>query len=315
MPIPTSMSNNLQHQIDLTVRRIGRLTFKVKMWLRSDSRPTSYPYISGDSFRKIADHIYDEQIKLKPEDVKIGDTIFVGQGLILEFLKSIHPNIKHKYILICHNGDNPIDNNVINLIDEKIGHFFAQDLIVNHPRVTPIPIGLENLHFYIAGVTPFIKKVQKKILKKPPHRKNRIFFNFSVNTNPDERGPAKKLFLNNPVMDTVTYFMTPRRHSLLLSTYKFVASPPGNAVESCRTWEALYFDTIPIVKDFVCMNYFKSLGLPIHTVKDWSELNLYSEESLAKMYDTMMSTASKKALYMDFWIDKINYEQTKLRQN
>ena len=245
----------------------------------------------------------------------MADTVFVSQELLYEYLKNIHPKINNRYILICHNGDNPVDEKIASLIDEKITRFFAQDVVVDHEKITPIPIGLENLHFYIAGVVPFFKKLQAKIKKQPPLRKDRIFFNFSLSTNPEERGPAKEYFLKHPQMDTAEHFLTPRRHSKILTTYKFVASPPGHAIESCRTWEALYLDTIPIVKDFVAMRYFKSLGLPIWIVKDWKELDGMSDKDLADKYTSLISNSSTEALCMDFWKKKIIYEQNNLRKN
>jgi len=307
------MFSKLQHEIDATIRRLGRMSFKVKMQLSGDKRPSSSPYISGDSFRKLADHIYDEQIKLDPKKVQLGDIVFVGQELIHEYFTTVHPHITARYILICHNGDVTVDEKITNFVDDKIIHFFAQDLVVDNEKITPIPIGIENLHFYIAGVVPFFKKLQAKIINHPPLRKDKIFFNFSISTNPEERGPAKEYFLVHPLMETVERFMTPRRHSKILTTYKFVASPPGHAIESCRTWEALYLDTIPIVKDFVAMRYFKSLGLPIWIVRDWKELEGLTEKDLAEKYTSIMVNSSKEALYMDFWKKKIINMQNKVR--
>jgi hypothetical protein len=307
--------DDLIYQYDVTIRRLGKVSFHLKMRLTGNTRPSSYPYISGDSFRVLANHIHEDGQTFEPTFVKTGDIIFCSQETLLDYFTSIHPKIINKYILICHNGDVTIDEKIVNLVDDKIAHFFAQDLIVEHPRITPIPIGLENLHFYIAGVTPFLKKLQRQIKRKRPVRKNRIFFNFSISTNPPERGPAREYFLKHPLMDTAVRFMTPRRHSRVLSTYKFVASPPGHAIESCRTWEAMYLGTVPIVKDFVAMNYFKSLGLPMWIVQDWAELEGLTSESLANLYKDFINKANYEALYMDFWINKIRDTQNQVRTN
>ena len=39
-------------------------------------RPTSDPYISGDGFRKISDHIFDESSNLDPKKIKFKDIVF-----------------------------------------------------------------------------------------------------------------------------------------------------------------------------------------------------------------------------------------------
>lgn len=309
------MLARLQHEYDVFIRRLGKESFHLKMRLLGNRRPTSYPYVAGDSFRALADHIYDETVKCSPTSVQRGDIVFVSQELLHEYFDTVHPNITERYILICHNGDVPVDASIVSKIDDTIGHFFAQDVVVGHERITPIPIGIENLHYYIAGVVPFFNRHRKNLAKRAPQRKDRIFFNFSLQTNPAERGPAREYFLSHPLMETAQRFMTPRRHSKVLSTYKFVASPPGHAIESCRTWEALYFGTIPIVKDFVAMRSFASYGLPIWIVKDWHELEGLTEADLAKTYSTMMAHANLEALHMDFWINKVKQKQAEIKQN
>ncbi len=308
-----NLLENLGHEYDVFVRRFGRTCFKIKAKITGNSRPSSYPYISGDSFRKLADYIYEAGLSFDPKTVKKGDIVFVCQEMLTDYFTKIHPSIESKYILICHNGDVTLDESIVKYVDDKVAHFFAQDLTVAHERITPIPIGIENLHFYIAGVVPFFNKLRKELKNKPQQRKNRIFFNFSISTNPPERGPAREYFLTHPLMDTATRFMTPRRHSRVLSTYKFVASPPGHAIESCRTWEALYFGTVPIVKDFVAMRHFKSLGLPLWIVQDWKELEGLTESDLEKKYQEFVEQADLKALFMDFWIEEIKKQQTLLR--
>ncbi|MCL5070244.1 MAG: hypothetical protein M1308_05025 [Actinobacteria bacterium] len=69
-------------------------------------RPSSYPYISGDSFRAIANHIFESKTeKFDAQGVKYGDIVFVSTYLIMDFFKNIHPFIANKYILITHNSD------------------------------------------------------------------------------------------------------------------------------------------------------------------------------------------------------------------
>ena len=44
-------------------------------------RFTSTPYISGDTFRAYADHIFDETRSINPKKIKKGDTIFLKTEL------------------------------------------------------------------------------------------------------------------------------------------------------------------------------------------------------------------------------------------
>lgn len=292
---------------DLQVRR---KLFRWWLKLTHNPRPTSYPYIAGDSFRAVADHIHDETISLDPNSVKCGDSVFVGQGHIPQFFDEIHPHIKHQYVLICHNGDRPqIDASIAARLDDKIVHFFAQDVLFSHEKITPIGIGLENKHFHVAGVLPLFNKLRRHLERHTPKRKDRIFFNFSENTNPAERGPAKAYFRQHPLMETAPRFLSPRRHNYLLMQYKFVASPPGNAIESCRTWEALYLKTIPICKDYPSFVSFAKKGLPVWVIHDWKELEGLTESDLAEKYDKFIREANWAPLYMDYWINLINEQK------
>jgi hypothetical protein len=309
----TPMPNRFERALEKYSMHAQRRLFRLQKKITGNSRPGSYPYVSGDSFRLLADHIHDETGTFRTEDVKLGDIIFVANGLTLSYLQKMHPLIKHPYILIEHNGDHPMDAEVMGLLDDKIIRFYAQDAVTDHEKLIPIPLALENLHFYINGIPGVFDKMRKDIARRPPIRKNKIFFFFNVGTNPAERGPAKEYFLKHPAMETVTGMLAPRLHLKKLSTYKFVASPPGNAIESCRTFEALYLKTIPIVKDFVSMRYFVSLGLPIWIVKDWHELDAYGERELTLKYDALMKGAVWDALFMDFWIKKIREDQRTAR--
>ena len=65
-------------------------------------RPSSKPFISGDTFRKYADHIFDESTSFNPEDVKKNDTVFINSDLIEVYFQIQHPKISSKYFLISH---------------------------------------------------------------------------------------------------------------------------------------------------------------------------------------------------------------------
>jgi hypothetical protein len=305
----TKKINQINTFFDKHYLRLWRHFFRLKMRVTGNVRPSSYPYISGDSFRKISDHTYDEVVKFDIELVKKGDIIFVSQELIFFYMQNVHPLVKDPYILICHNGDAPVDQKVVDLIDQKIIRFYAQDVICSHEKIICIPIGIENKYIHVNGVISVFDRLRFQIKKNNKARKNRIFFFFSISTNPEERGPAKEFFLKHSCMDTVEGMLSPRMHLKTLMKYKFVASPPGHAIESCRTWEALYMKTVPIVKDFVAMNYFRSLGLPIWIIHDWNELAEYDEEKLSKKYEELINSANWDSLHMDFWIKKIKDDQ------
>jgi hypothetical protein len=291
--------------------RARRVLFRLWMKVSGNTRPASNPYVSGDSFRALASHVHDETGQFDPLKVGKGDIVFVSTPLILSYMQSVHPLIQHPYVLISHNGDTPIEQPVIDLLDDKIIRLYAQYATLNHEKIVHLPIGLENLHYYVAGIPSEFNKLRRRIKARPPVRRNRIFFRFSVSTNPSERGPALEYFSAHPLMETVSGMLPASLHLRKLMTYKFVASPRGNGRGSSRTWEALYLGTIPLVSYSVSKEYFASLGLPLWVVRDWKELDGYSEKDLAEKYDGMMRDARWDALFMDFWTRMICADQEK----
>lgn len=283
-----------------------------KIWMRitGNTRPGSYPYVSGDSFRSLAQHVYDEEKTFNPADVKYGDIVFVCNVYAHKYMHTIHQQILNPYILIVHNGDESIDEEFTKMIDDKIIKCYAQDVTHDHEKIIPIGIALENKRYYMNGIPFVFNRLIKKMRRNPPIKQDKILFRFSVYTNPTERKPALDLFSKHPLMETFSQMLPPSLHLRKLMTYKFVASPPGNSIESCRTWEALELRTVPIVKDFVAYRYFVSLGLPMWIVKDWKELDAYqTPESLAQKYDELMKNPNWEPLRMDYWISHIKTDQ------
>lgn len=69
------------------------------------NRVSSYPFISGDTFRSIADHIIDETNQdIDFKTIKDGDIIFLKSDYIPYFFDNVYPYIMQPIILITHHG-------------------------------------------------------------------------------------------------------------------------------------------------------------------------------------------------------------------
>ena len=260
-------------------------------------RPASGQYISGDGFRKIADHLYDETERFRPEEVQPDEVVFVNTDLLDSYFELIHPLIKFPYKLITHNSDKNITERELKYLDAKIIKWFAQNVTVNHPKLIPLPIGLENLHYYVNGVPNLFDKFKRG----PSNKKPRVLFGFSVSTNRAERQEALNNLEKNPLADKIEGFPLPPQYLSLLNSYQFVASPPGNGLDCHRTWEAMYLGVIPIVKRSVATEYFLNLGLPLLPVENWSDLPPRNGEELSSLYQDIMARKKIDALKMDYW--------------
>src|SRR5580692_4125365 len=58
-----------------------------------------FPFIADVTFWKFADHdVTCTSGSFDPDEVALGDTIFVGDWYLHWFMQNIHPLIKHQYI-------------------------------------------------------------------------------------------------------------------------------------------------------------------------------------------------------------------------
>lgn len=274
------------------LRRLHRL-FKL--------HPVSSPYISGDTFRNLADHIHDMDSSINTKDIKNNDILFVQSPKLKEFFENIHPHIKNRYILITHNGDENITEEYLPYVTETITHWFAQNCLVSHPKITPIPIGLENKWYYLHGIPSYFDKLKKEKAQK----KDKILYKFSVSTNPPERGEAMKVLEKSPLAETYADWRESLEYLTTLKNFAFVASPAGNGHDCHRTWEAMYLGTIPIIKKSIMSEHFRTLGLPIVIINAWSKIEELTEEQLRSLYDTLSPHFESPALWSDYWVELI----------
>jgi len=265
-------------------------------------RPASYPYISGDTFRQIASYKLESSKKKSPYKIKKYDILFVESEKLKYFFTEIAPSIKNRFILISHNGDTNItDDYKTYLKSEKIIHWFAQNCLITDPKITPIPIGLENKWFHLHGKPKYFDSLKLK----PTNKKTQIFYKFSVATNVKERTSALDTLNKHPLAVSYNEWREPLAYLKTLQKYKFVLSPPGNGVDCIRTWEAMYLDTVPILKRDSMSQYFYDCGLPIMLVDEWSDLLHLTEKELDDKYDILSTRFSCEALKTQYWITKI----------
>lgn len=286
------------------ILRVRRFILKCK----GNARPSSYPVVTGDSFRALADHVYDETTTFIPGRVAGGDIVFVSQDKALWYLQEFHPNIIAPYILIVHNGDYVFDERYTALLDDKIIHCFAQCATVSHEKVTPLPVGLSNLHNFEHTDKPFLIPPSRK-LYDGSSRKNRFFYRFANETCMAVRVPLQLFCKNHPRMDTVRERVPQSKFVELLRSYKFLISPRGNAIDTLRPYEAFHLGIIPVVQESYTIHSLHKTGLPFWIVKDWKELEGVSEEDIAKKYKELMKSANFEAMHMDYWIKKIKAHQ------
>ena len=159
-------------------------------------RPSSKPFLSGDTFASFATaHFTGHSLSiLKPE------IIFTTSSLLEAFKDNLH-FVKHPFILISHHGDELVDESYLSIASsEYLIHWYAQNCVIRHRKVTPIPIGLEDRWRHTHGIIRDFQKIRREPV--PVSRKlPRILYAFSINTNPKERQAAFQALQSNKHAD------------------------------------------------------------------------------------------------------------------
>lgn len=268
--------------------------------------PLSHPYLSGDNFRAIAQHVHDMDQSIDPMTVHDNDILFVQAPRLQNFFEFIFPSINAQFILISHNGDQNITEDYLPyLTTNNIKHWFAQNCLLPHPKITPLPIGLENKWYCLHGIPQYFNKLRRLGAKKD----FRILYKFSVSTNLKERTAALEALKSHPLATTYTDWRESLNYLSTLNQFAFVASPAGNGEDCHRTWEAMYLGVIPILKRNHMSESFAALNLPVLLIDDWFDLQYLDEAKLTSHYKTLERRFSSVALWSDHWVQKIKTEQ------
>lgn len=273
-------------------------------------------------------------------DIKKADIVWVPSGNLYSFEKDIFPKIKDPIILVCNINDESFPtyfNNyfdVMNFIeDPRIIHIFAQncDLGNSHPKVTPIPIGLD-FHSWaykwrkprneFISVTSQEKQLDKIISRlKPTHeRKTRAFVDFqhhdtmrtSYNHLSEIYGEDRTSIFHKIFSSGLIDFSRKRIDRALLwetkGNYAFSISPHGNGLDCHRTWEDLVLGCIVIVKTSPLDPLYE--GLPVVIVKDWSEITKENFDTWKELYgDAFTNPNYREKLTHSYWMNKIKSKQ------
>lgn len=248
-------------------------------------------------------------------------TIYICSSAIPHFIHTLFKQIEFQFILVSGDCDETIPYDIFEskedftkFIDNpKIIHWFSQNWVGNHSKVSLIPIGLDyhtmaTRQIYWGPITS--PEDQEKLLtmvksKSKPFYEREIKcygnFQFLMTT---KYGSDRIDAYNN--IDKSLVFYEENKVLRLVSwntqiQYAFVISPHGNGLDCHRTWEALVLGCIPIVKTSKIDTLYEDL--PVLIVNDWKDVN----------YDLLVDTVNKfknktfnyDKLTLKYWMDKI----------
>ncbi|MES2272975.1 MAG: hypothetical protein V4487_02150 [Chlamydiota bacterium] len=279
----------------------------------SSDHPGLAPFIGHLSFRNICDHIIDQNLEwFDPDDVRQGDLIYLNMWFLEWFTENVHDQIQYPYILVS--GDvgawAPHPRIKEFLYDPKLAAWFCRNLVFsNHPKLFQIPMGPDLCLFFLYhSVVEDLLRAHE--IKSSFPKEHLLYMNFYPRPHGD-RDKIAQLFADKPYCFSLhqnTYQYKPSFYGQMASS-KFVLSPLGLETDCVRTWEALIFDSIPIVEHTFLDPLFE--GLPVLIVHDWTEID---QPLLEKKYEELKDLNRDKA-YFAYWEDLIKKTQTKVRNN
>lgn len=265
-------------------------------------RPSSQPFLSGDGFRSIADHVFEANgSRVKAEIVSDYSTVFCETTELESFLDRMHTDKPRGVTLLVGNSDLGFNKAMATGCEGAgVKTVFAQNLEGRFSGVHPLPLGLENKWRLRNGYPRDFFRARSKIGGKL----FRVAWSFDTETNPAVRRPARSVLERAEVADHIG-LVSPRAHRNALAEYAFVACPPGNGIDTHRTWEALYLKSVPILLASASSSFFKEMGLPVLVVEDYSEVLTFTEENLKDVYHELSAGFSSERIWMPYWVRKI----------
>jgi hypothetical protein len=251
-------------------------------------------------------------------------TIYVCSSAILHFINTMLPLIDFSFILVSGDCDETIPDEILTsndfnklLSDQRLIHWFCQNMTIDHYKITRMPIGLD---YHTLTTVPLWGPIsscehQEKMLlmiknKSVPFWNRNIKcyanFHFTMNTKLgyDRKDAFKKI--NKDLVyyeeNKVTRLITWNKQK----DYAFVICPHGGGLDCHRNWEALCLGCIPIVKTSSLDNLYKDL--PVLIVKDWEIITNELLNETICIFKTKFDTNEFKIekLTLSYWLKLIS---------
>lgn len=204
-----------------------------------------------------------------------------------------HCGHKGSFKLVTGQSDYSVTDDLFSFVHSHIPiDWYGTNVVSEY--ATPIPLGLANDYCTITLKDSFSISNKTKLL----------YMNHRVETN---RQLREHLYNHFSQYDWVTS-TNPQDKGLFdvyqqeLSNHKFMICPPGNGIDTHRTWECLYSDVIPIVLKH--RNYRDMEGIiPILFVDDFM---MITEKFLNDQWEKMNSVKwDASPLTISYWMNMI----------
>jgi FkbM family methyltransferase len=216
--------------------------------------------------------------------------IFCYSCALVPFMNKLHL-FKNRFVLVSHNEDDNITDKYSTIVNSSLViTWFAQNLMINHPKIKMLPIGIANSMWPHGNIDTLMHVKQLQINKE-----NKLYFYFNTWTNRHERDLCKNILENKGLQ--FGYSTNNMEYLKYLSTCKFAICPPGNGIDSHRIWECYYLNVIPIMLRSTFTEHIAKV-LPCLLLDTWDDFML--NDSLFSKYNELYLLLQKNVSYINF---------------
>lgn len=258
------------------------------------------------------------------DGLKDFDTIHICSWLtITRFVKEFVPKLTKKVIMVTNDSDMdaPIFEKPVgpgdDIAKEEIRaflesdlcvHWFTQNCTLEHPKVSPMPIGMD-YHSASGQYSPLEQEQtlnQIARIARPLEQRALICYgnyHFGIH---GKYYTQERIDCFNQVPRNLCYYEqqpVPRYQTWMNQSHcVFVLSPAGGGMDCHRTWEALLLGCIPVLRRLHPAFDKMFDDLPVLFVDHWSDIN---EELLKTTLEKFKGrTFNLKKLTLEYWVQK-----------
>lgn len=223
---------------------------------------------SNDDFNIFENTFTAENINKFEKDIAIvySHTHWINQ--LFQYIKE--NDITKKIILITHNSDHEVNEELFNKRPDCVVKWFSQNINYVHEDLISIPIGLENNRWF------FEEKKKEKLINKIYYGNKKIdnilYINHSIKTYPNERSEPYEIFKDKDWCTLVHGYNGYNYDQYIndIFNHPYTLSPRGNGIDSHRIFETLLLGNYPVVISNI--NNSQYSDLPIIYVDSWKEI-------------------------------------------
>ncbi len=203
-------------------------------------------------------------------------------------------------VVVTHNADRGVTADLVNAMPPNVVAWYSQNVCHAHPKVHPIPIGLENERWF-----PEQRKKHKILDYRaaPVAPTKLLYMNHAIGTNAAARQRPYDLFEGKAWCTAVRGANGQNYDGYLrdIAEHFYVLSPEGNGIDCHRTWEAIYMNRVPILIRNANTRLYEDL--PVLLVDDWSAV---TEQRLRDGIDRFLAADYDfEKLTFSFWRSRI----------